>query len=134
MDTGVNNIEKLNNIFWYKLLEIASMRRRRHMSPVPTARLARFFFGGEIALGFEGMRRRRHMSPVPTARLARFFLAGKLLSASRECVAADTCPRCPPRAWRAYALGLPQPWQKLPSFVAPHAQVQPTAGRPFPQA
>ena len=25
VDTGVNNIEKLNNIFWYKLLEIASV-------------------------------------------------------------------------------------------------------------
>jgi hypothetical protein len=25
MDTGVNYIEKLNNVFWYKLLEITSV-------------------------------------------------------------------------------------------------------------
>jgi len=64
-------------------------RRRRHMSPVPNARLARFFnfakksrrvtladsffMGRESASGFEGTRRLRHMPSVPTARLARFF-------------------------------------------------------------
>ena len=66
------------------------MRRLRHMSPVPTARLARFFnfakksrrvtladsffMGRESASGFEGMRRLRHMSPAFNARSARFFI------------------------------------------------------------
>gem|GEM_PF-6523917 len=33
-----------------------------------------FFMGEEIAHCFEGMRRHRHMSPVSTARSARFFM------------------------------------------------------------
>jgi len=38
---------------------------------------SRFFMGEETAPGFERMRRRRHVSPVPNARLARFFILQK---------------------------------------------------------
>ena len=88
----------------------------------PLRAVRAFLMGREIVPGFEGMRRRQHVPPVPTARLARFFIfakkesasdtrrlfflwTGKLLPASRECVAADTCPRCPLRAWRAFSSG-----------------------------
>ena len=53
----------------------AVSRSVKNESASVTRRLV-FFMGEETAPGFEGMRRRRHMSPVPNARLARFFTRG----------------------------------------------------------
>jgi len=55
----------------------------------------------------------------------RAFLSNmKLLTASRECVAADTCLRCPLRAWRAHRAYANQ----NPSAINPIASKNPHHG------
>jgi len=95
---------------WRAIRMQGNRPRLRENAPLPThvpgfqRALGALFAYRETAHGFERTRRCRHMSPVSSARLARYSYTGKQLPASRERVAADTCPRFPPRAWRAKVL------------------------------
>ena len=82
------------------------MCRFRHMSPVsspvPTARLARFFMTRKTASGFESTCRPSTHAPGSHRALGELFYDSENRIRLREHVPpADTCPRCPPRAWRA---------------------------------
>jgi len=66
-------------------------------------------------------------SSLHIVRLRFFLYAGKLLPASRECVVAYICPRCPMRAWRAFLYAgklLPASRECAAAYICPRCPMR----------